>query len=177
VLRARATVIGSTTSSAAVTACLDRSTLAAWVGAAALEPLYDRLLAVLKSRNKLFADETGCPVLVNRWAASPESSSSTKISYLLRRWAIGRSGTGACRRSHNLDPQQIHSGIRRLDLDVERVAQRGQRGREFAGRDRPLAFGNQTRLGRHGEGLGRFFDGYSEGRQPRAKSRSDDPLN
>jgi transposase len=44
---------------------LDRSTLAAWVGAAAaeLEPLYDRLLAILKSRDKLFADETRCPVL------------------------------------------------------------------------------------------------------------------
>ena len=44
---------------------LDRSTLAAWVGAAAaeLEPLHDRLLAILKSRDKLFADETRCPVL------------------------------------------------------------------------------------------------------------------
>ena len=44
---------------------LDRSTLAAWVGAAAaeLEPLYDRLLAILKGMGKLFADETRCPVL------------------------------------------------------------------------------------------------------------------
>jgi transposase len=44
---------------------LDRSTLAGWVGAAAaeLEPLYDHLLAILKCKDKLFADETRCPVL------------------------------------------------------------------------------------------------------------------
>ncbi len=44
---------------------LDRSTMAAWVGAAAaeLEPLYDRLVAILKGMSKLFADETRCPVL------------------------------------------------------------------------------------------------------------------
>ncbi|HET7384161.1 MAG TPA: IS66 family transposase [Pseudolabrys sp.] len=44
---------------------LDRSTLAAWVGAAAaeLEPLYERLVAILKGMDKLFADETRCPVL------------------------------------------------------------------------------------------------------------------
>ncbi len=44
---------------------LDRSTLAAWVGAAAseLEPLHDRLLAIMKGKDKLFADETRCPVL------------------------------------------------------------------------------------------------------------------
>ena len=45
--------------------CLDRSTMAAWVGAAAaeLEPLYDRLLSIVKGMGKLFADETRCPVL------------------------------------------------------------------------------------------------------------------
>jgi transposase len=44
---------------------LDRSTLAAWVGAAAaeLEPLYERLVVILKGMDKLFADETRCPVL------------------------------------------------------------------------------------------------------------------
>lgn len=44
---------------------LDRSTLADWVGHAAfmLRPVYDRLLAVLKSSTKLFADETTAPVL------------------------------------------------------------------------------------------------------------------
>lgn len=44
---------------------LDRSTMAAWVGAAAaeLEPLYDRQLTILKGLGKLFADETRCPVL------------------------------------------------------------------------------------------------------------------
>ncbi len=44
---------------------LDRSTLAAWVGAAAaeLQPLYERLVIILKEMDKLFADETRCPVL------------------------------------------------------------------------------------------------------------------
>jgi hypothetical protein len=44
---------------------LDRSTLASWVGAAAaeLEPLYDHMLTILKGMDKLFADETRCPVL------------------------------------------------------------------------------------------------------------------
>ena len=44
---------------------LDRSTLADWVGRAAflLRPVHDRLLAVLKSSAKLFADETTAPVL------------------------------------------------------------------------------------------------------------------
>jgi transposase len=39
--------------------------MAAWVGAAAaeLQPLYDRMVAILKGMDKLFADETGCPVL------------------------------------------------------------------------------------------------------------------
>jgi transposase len=59
---------------------LDRSTLAAWVGAAAaeLEPLFDRLLAILKSRDKLFADETRCPVL-------DPGRGKTKTGYF---WAI-----------------------------------------------------------------------------------------
>ena len=44
---------------------LDRSTLADWVGQAAwhLRPLQDRLLARLKERSRLFADETTAPVL------------------------------------------------------------------------------------------------------------------
>ncbi|BAR56164.1 hypothetical protein ACVIWV_008619 [Bradyrhizobium diazoefficiens] len=44
---------------------LDRSTLADWVGNAAfhLRPLHERLLAVLRARSKLFADETTVPVL------------------------------------------------------------------------------------------------------------------
>jgi transposase len=44
---------------------IDRSTLANWVGFAAFElaPLHDRLVAILKSSAKLFADETRCPVL------------------------------------------------------------------------------------------------------------------
>ena len=44
---------------------LDRSTLADWVGRAAfmLRPVHDRLLSVLKSSVKLFADETTAPVL------------------------------------------------------------------------------------------------------------------
>jgi hypothetical protein len=31
--------------------------------AAELEPLYDRMLTILKDMDKLFADETTCPVL------------------------------------------------------------------------------------------------------------------
>src|SRR3954451_4418177 len=44
---------------------LDRSTLADWVGRAAflLRPVHERLLAVLKTSGKLFADETTAPVL------------------------------------------------------------------------------------------------------------------
>ena len=44
---------------------LDRSTLADWVGRAAflLRPIHERLLAMLKSSAKLFADETTAPVL------------------------------------------------------------------------------------------------------------------
>jgi transposase len=44
---------------------LDRSTLADWIGHAAfhLRPLHERLLAALRSRSKLFADETTVPVL------------------------------------------------------------------------------------------------------------------
>ena len=44
---------------------LDRSTLADWVGRAAfmLRPVHERLLSVLKSSPKLFADETTAPVL------------------------------------------------------------------------------------------------------------------
>ena len=44
---------------------LDRSTLADWVGRAAflLRPVHERLLAVLKTSSKLFADETTAPVL------------------------------------------------------------------------------------------------------------------
>lgn len=44
---------------------LDRSTLADWTGRAAytLRPVHERLLEVLKSSSKLFADETTAPVL------------------------------------------------------------------------------------------------------------------
>src|SRR5277367_1372651 len=44
---------------------LDRSTLADWVGRAAflLRPVHERLLGMLKSSTKLFADETTAPVL------------------------------------------------------------------------------------------------------------------
>ncbi|ENN86431.1 Putative Transposase, IS66 [Rhizobium freirei PRF 81] len=44
---------------------LDRSTLADWVGRAAwhLRPVHQRLLEVLKTSSKLFADETTAPVL------------------------------------------------------------------------------------------------------------------
>ncbi|MFG1240696.1 IS66 family transposase, partial [Xanthobacter autotrophicus DSM 597] len=44
---------------------LDRSTLADWIGRAAflLRPVHERLLAVLRSSPKLFADETTAPVL------------------------------------------------------------------------------------------------------------------
>jgi transposase len=44
---------------------LDRSTLADWVGRAAflLRPVHERLLAILKTSTKLFADETTAPVL------------------------------------------------------------------------------------------------------------------
>jgi len=44
---------------------LDRSTLADWVGRTAwwLKPLHERLLALLKTSTKLFADETRAPVL------------------------------------------------------------------------------------------------------------------
>jgi len=44
---------------------LDRSTLADWVGRAAftLRPVHERLLTLLKSSAKLFADETTAPVL------------------------------------------------------------------------------------------------------------------
>ena len=44
---------------------LDRSTLADWVGRAAflLRPVHERLLSVLKTSAKLFADETTAPVL------------------------------------------------------------------------------------------------------------------
>jgi transposase len=44
---------------------LDRSTLADWVGRAAflLRPVHERLLAILKTSPKLFADETTAPVL------------------------------------------------------------------------------------------------------------------
>jgi transposase len=61
---------------------IDRSTLAHWVGFAAFElmPVYDRLVASLKSSNKLFADETRCPVL-------DPGRGKTKTGYL---WALAR---------------------------------------------------------------------------------------
>ena len=61
---------------------IDRSTLARWVGFAAFElrPVYERLVAILKSSTKLFADETRCPVL-------DPGRGKTKTGYL---WAIAR---------------------------------------------------------------------------------------
>jgi transposase len=61
---------------------IDRSTLAHWVGFAAFElmPVYDRLVAHLKSSSKLFADETRCPVL-------DPGRGKTKTGYL---WALAR---------------------------------------------------------------------------------------
>lgn len=61
---------------------IDRSTLAHWVGFAACElrPLYDKLVAHLKSSTKLFADETRCPVL-------DPGRGRTKTGYF---WAIAR---------------------------------------------------------------------------------------
>ena len=61
---------------------LNRSTLAHWVGFAAYElaPLHERLVANLKASNKLFADETRCPVL-------DPGRGKTKTGYL---WAIAR---------------------------------------------------------------------------------------
>ncbi len=56
--------------------------MANWVGFAAFElaPLHDRLIAILKSSPKLFADETPCPVL-------DPGRGRTKTGYL---WAIAR---------------------------------------------------------------------------------------
>jgi transposase len=61
---------------------IDRGTLAHWVGFAAveLEPLHARLLQILKSSTKLFADETRCPVL-------DPGRGKTKTGYL---WALAR---------------------------------------------------------------------------------------
>lgn len=61
---------------------IDRSTLAQWVGFAAYElaPLHERLVANLRASNKLFADETRCPVL-------DPGRGKTKTGYL---WAIAR---------------------------------------------------------------------------------------
>jgi transposase len=61
---------------------IDRSTLAHWVGFAAFElkPVYERLIAILKSSSKLFADETRCPVL-------DPGRGKTKTGYF---WAIAR---------------------------------------------------------------------------------------
>jgi transposase len=61
---------------------LDRSTLAHWVGFAAveLEPLHARLIQILKGSSKLFADETRCPVL-------DPGRGKTKTGYL---WALAR---------------------------------------------------------------------------------------
>ncbi len=61
---------------------LDRSTLAAWVGRAAfeLQPVYEALLASLKSSSKLFMDETTAPVL-------DPGKRKTKTGYF---WALAR---------------------------------------------------------------------------------------
>ena len=61
---------------------IDRSTLAHWVGFAAVElgPLHARLVQILKASTKLFADETRCPVL-------DPGRGRTKTGYL---WTIAR---------------------------------------------------------------------------------------
>ena len=61
---------------------IDRSMLADWVGLAAgeLKPLHLRLIEILKTSPKLFADETRCPVL-------DPGRGKTKTGYL---WAIAR---------------------------------------------------------------------------------------
>lgn len=61
---------------------IERSTLAQWVGAAAseLQPLHDRLVALLKASPKLFCDETRCPVL-------DPGRGKTKNGFI---WAIAR---------------------------------------------------------------------------------------
>jgi transposase len=61
---------------------IDRSTLAHWVGFAAVElqPLHARLVEILKASTKLFADETRCPVL-------DPGRGRTKTGYL---WTIAR---------------------------------------------------------------------------------------
>jgi len=61
---------------------IDRGTLSSWVGFAAveLEPLHARLVKILKSAGKLFADETRCPVL-------DPGRGRTKTGYL---WALAR---------------------------------------------------------------------------------------
>ena len=67
---------------------IDRSTLANWVGFAAFElaPLHERLVANLKASDKLFADETRCPVL-------DPGRGRTKTGYL---WAIARDDRPWC---------------------------------------------------------------------------------
>jgi transposase len=69
---------------------IDRSTLANWVGFAAFElaPLHERLVATLKASDKLFADETRCPVL-------DPGRGRTKTGYL---WAIARDDRPWCGR-------------------------------------------------------------------------------
>ena len=61
---------------------LDRATLASWMGKMSfhLAPVVDHLLKELKRSDKLFADETRCPVL-------DPGRGRTKTSYL---WAIAR---------------------------------------------------------------------------------------
>ena len=61
---------------------IDRSTLANWMGKVSfhLAPVVDHMLKELKSSNKLFADETRCPVL-------DPGRGKTKTGYL---WAIAR---------------------------------------------------------------------------------------
>jgi len=79
---------------------ISRSTLAGWVGFAAheLAPLHERLVTLLKASEKLFADETRCPVL-------DPGRGRTKTGYL---WAIARDdrpwGGGADARGHAKHP-------------------------------------------------------------------------
>ena len=67
---------------------LDRSTLAGWVGKAAYElrPVFDALMADLKSSTKLFMDETRAPVL-------DPGKRKTKTGYF---WALARDDRAWC---------------------------------------------------------------------------------
>ena len=61
-----------------------------------------------------------------------------KIRFIGRRRDTGQLCPSTRRRSYKLNFQHVHAGIRCLDLDVERVAQRGKCSRKVVRRDGPL---------------------------------------